>query len=146
MDFFTGTFTRGATEREKRKTATECLENVYVPPHWPSGYDARVKCGRPHFLGVFTYCVMLQAFIYSCSYVKCLCCARACVCMCVCVCVCVCMCMCMSVCAGVRACARARAPVCVCVCVVHLYCSAQLSMFNMKKRYRNKTIAYYPWV
>ena len=33
---------------------------------------------------------------------------------------------------------------CVCVhvhvCVVHLYCSAQLSMFNLEKRYRNKII------
>ena len=42
--------------------------------------------------------------------------------MCVCVCVCVCM----------RACLHA--------CVVHLYCSAQLSMFDMEKRYRNKII------
>ena len=32
--------------------------------------------------------------------------------------------------------------VCVCVCVVHLYCSAQLSMFNMEKRYRNKIITF----
>ena len=39
-----------------------------------------------------------------------------------CVCVCVCVCVCMS------------------VCVVHLYCSAQLSMFNMEKRYGNKII------
>ena len=33
--------------------------------------------------------------------------------------------------------------VCVCVCVVvvvHWHCSAQLSMFNMEKRYRNKII------
>ena len=30
--------------------------------------------------------------------------------------------------------------VCVCVCVVHLYFSAQLSMFNMEKGYRNKII------
>ena len=34
---------------------------------------------------------------------------------------------------------------CVCVCVVvvvivHWHCSAQLSMFNMEKRYRNKII------
>ena len=29
--------------------------------------------------------------------------------------------------------------VCVC-CVVHWHCSAQLSMFNMEKRYRNKII------
>ena len=28
----------------------------------------------------------------------------------------------------------------VCMCVVHLYCSAQLSMFDMEKRYRNKII------
>ena len=43
---------------------------------------------------------------------------------------------------------RARASVCVCVCVcvracvcmVHLYCSAQLSMFDMEKRYGNKII------
>ena len=30
--------------------------------------------------------------------------------------------------------------VCVCVCVVHWHCAAQLSMFNMEKRYRNKII------
>ena len=29
---------------------------------------------------------------------------------------------------------------CACVCVVHWHCSAQLSMFNMEKRYRNKII------
>ena len=34
----------------------------------------------------------------------------------------------------VRACVRAR------VCVIHWHCSAQLSMFNMEKRYRNKII------
>ena len=28
----------------------------------------------------------------------------------------------------------------VCVCVVHWHCTAQLSMFNMEKRYRNKII------
>ena len=28
----------------------------------------------------------------------------------------------------------------MCVCVVHLHCSAQLSMFNMEKHYRNKII------
>ena len=28
--------------------------------------------------------------------------------------------------------------VCMCVCVVHLHCSAQLSMFDMEKCYRNK--------
>ena len=27
-----------------------------------------------------------------------------------------------------------------CVCVVHIYCSAQMSMFQMEKRYRNKII------
>ena len=32
----------------------------------------------------------------------------------------------------VRACAR--------VCVIHWHCTAQLSMFNMEKRYRNKII------
>ena len=40
------------------------------------------------------------------------------------------------VCVCVRACVRA----CVCVVVVHWHCSAQLSMFNMEKRYRNKII------
>ena len=44
----------------------------------------------------------------------------------VCVCVCVCGCVC--------ACA------CLCVVIVHWHCSAQLSMFNMEKRYRNKII------
>ena len=42
-------------------------------------------------------------------------------------------------CACVRACVHA----CVCVCfvvIVHWHCSAQLSMFNMEKRYRNKII------
>ena len=33
-------------------------------------------------------------------------------------------------------CARVRAR----VCVIHWHCSAQLSMFNMEKRYRNKII------
>ena len=45
--------------------------------------------------------------------------------------------MCVFVCVSV--CAR----VCVCVCfvvIVHWHCSAQLSMFNMEKRYRNKII------
>ena len=28
------------------------------------------------------------------------------------------------------------------MCVVHLHCSAQLSMYNMEKRYRNKIIKY----
>ena len=32
----------------------------------------------------------------------------------------------------VRVCARA--------CVIHWHCTAQLSMFNMEKRYRNKII------
>ena len=38
--------------------------------------------------------------------------------------------------------ARARVCVCVCVCVyvVPWHCSAQLSMFNMERRYRNKFI------
>ena len=40
--------------------------------------------------------------------------------------------------------ARSRARVCVYVCVVvvvaHWHCSAQLSMFDMEKRYRNKII------
>ena len=35
---------------------------------------------------------------------------------------------------------RARVRVCVCVCVVHWHCTAQLSMFNMEKRFRNKII------
>ena len=48
----------------------------------------------------------------------------------------------MRVCVCVRACVRACVRVCVCVCVVvvHWHCSAQLSMFNMEKRYRNKII------
>ena len=33
-------------------------------------------------------------------------------------------------------CARVRGR----VCVIHWHCSAQLSMFNMEKRYRNKII------
>ena len=45
------------------------------------------------------------------------------VCVCVCVLVCVCVCVCVHVC-----------------CVVHWHCSAQLSMFNMEKHYRNKII------
>ena len=60
---------------------------------------------------------------------------QSCVCVCVCVCVCTCMCVCVCVCVCVC--------MCVCVCVVHLYCSAQLSMFNMEKRYRNKIIIIY---
>ena len=56
------------------------------------------------FSDVLTYCVMLQAFICYCSFVRCFWCARA------------------------------------CVCVVHWHCTAQLSMFNMEKRYRNKII------
>ena len=34
----------------------------------------------------------------------------------------------------------ARARVCVCVFVVHWHCTAQLRMFNMEKRFRNKII------
>ena len=37
-----------------------------------------------------------------------------------------------------RAYSRARAR--VCVYVVHWHCTAQLSMFNMEKRFRNKII------
>ena len=45
------------------------------------------------------------------------------------------MCVCVCVCACVRAC------VCVVVVViVHWHCSAQVNMFNMEKRYRNKII------
>ena len=29
---------------------------------------------------------------------------------------------------------------CACICVVHWHCTAQLSMFNMEKRFRNKII------
>ena len=32
---------------------------------------------------------------------------------------------------------------CMCVCVVHLHCAAQLSNFNMEKRYRNIIIIIY---
>ena len=35
---------------------------------------------------------------------------------------------------------RARVRARVCVCVVHWHCTAQLSMFNMEKRFRNKII------
>ena len=45
--------------------------------------------------------------------------------------------------ASVCVCVCARARTCVCVVVlviVHWHCSAQLSMFNMEKRYRNKII------
>ena len=42
--------------------------------------------------------------------------------------------MCVCACVRVRACVRA------CVRVVHLYCSAQMTMLNMEKRYRNKII------
>ena len=49
------------------------------------------------------------------------------------VCVCVCVCMCVCVC------------VCLCVVIVHWHCSAQLSMFNMEKRYRNKIIIIMKW-
>ena len=61
---------------------------------------------------VLAYCVMIQAFICYCSFVRCFWRARA----------------------------RARVCVCVCVCVVHWHCTAQLSMFNMEKRFRNKII------
>ena len=30
--------------------------------------------------------------------------------------------------------------VCVCVCVVHWHCTAQLSMFDMEKRFRKKSL------
>ena len=33
-----------------------------------------------------------------------------------------------------------RARMCVCMCVVHWHCTAQLSMINMEKRFRNKII------
>ena len=36
--------------------------------------------------------------------------------------------------------AWARARACVCVYVVYWHCPAQLSMFNMEKRFRNKII------
>ena len=52
--------------------------------------------------------------------------ARACVCVCVCLCVCLCLCVCVFVCC------------CCCCCCCSL--AAQLSMFNMDKRYRNKII------
>ena len=43
--------------------------------------------------------------------------------------------------ACVRACVCVCVRVCVCfVVIVHWHCSAQLSMFNMEKRYRNKII------
>ena len=65
-------------------------------------------------------------------------------CVCVYVCVYVCLCVFMCVCVCVHVCVR----VCVCVCVVvrfcfvflNLYCSAQISMLNTEKRYRNKII------
>ena len=63
------------------------------------------------FSDVLTYCGMLQAFICYCS---------------------------LSDVYDARACTRARAR--ACVCVIHWHCSAQLSMFNMEKRYRNKII------
>ena len=79
-------------------------------------------------------------------------CARARVCVCVSVCVCVCLCACVCVCVCVCECVCVCVCMCVCVCVcvcgvvvvvvvvVHWYCSAQSSMFNMEKRYRNKII------
>ena len=48
----------------------------------------------------------------------------------------VCVCVCVCVCACVRACVR--------VVIVHWHCSAQLSMFNMEKLYRNKIIIITP--
>ena len=69
---------------------------------------------RFFFSDVLTYCVMLQALICYCSFVRCFWHARARARVCVCV--------------------------CVCVCVVHWHCTAQLSMFNMEKRFRNKII------
>ena len=39
-----------------------------------------------------------------------------------------------------RACVCVSVCVCVCVCVVHWQCTAQLSMFNMEKHFRNKII------
>ena len=75
---------------------------------------------------------MMLACVCVCVCVCVCACVRACVCACVSVCVCVCMCVCVLTC--VRAC------VCVCCCIVHWHCSAQLSMFNMEKRYRNKII------
>ena len=73
--------------------------------------DAELICMRFFFCllvcffsDVLTYCVMLQAFVCYCSFVRCFWCSR------------------------------------VCVCVVHWHCTAQLSMFNMEKRYRNKII------
>ena len=52
-----------------------------------------------------------------------------CVWVCECVCVCVCVCVCGRMVGG-----------CGCVRVVHWHCSAQLSMFNMERRYNNKII------
>ena len=69
---------------------------------WIHESDAELICMRLFFSDVLTYCVMLQAFICYCSFVRCF--------------------------------WRAR----VCVCVVHWHCTAQLSMFNMEKRFRNK--------
>ena len=59
---------------------------------------------------------------------------------CVCVCVCVCVSVSVSECECVCVCVCARVCVCVVVAIVHWHCSAQLSMFNMEKRYRNKII------
>ena len=62
-------------------------------------------------------------------------------CVCVCVCgVCVCVHVCVRMCVCVCVCARICVCVCVCVCIAHLHCSAQLSMLNMDKCYRNKII------
>ena len=54
--------------------------------------------------------------------------------MCACVCVCVCVCTGVCVCVCVCVCARARAR------VVHLYCSAQLSMFSMESATEIKSL------
>ena len=78
---------------------------------WIHESDAELICIRfffPPLSDVLAYCVMLQAFICYCSFVRCSC--------------------------------RARAFARVCVCVVHWHCTAQLSMFNMEKRFRNKII------
>ena len=86
---------------------------------------------------MFLLCFRLVYVIVLMSNVYDLC---VCVCVCVCVCACVCVGVCMRVCVHVCVCVCAYICVCVCVCVVHLHCLAQLSMFNMKKHYRNKII------
>ena len=76
---------------------------------WIHESDAELIC-MSFFSDVLTYCVMLQAFIYYCSFVRCFWWSRA------------------------------HARVCVCMYVVHWHCTAQLSMFDMEKRFRNKII------